>query len=123
MVLSSAAGSALAALGFYALARMVGVLLSITSMPPANWFFAAIGSAMKLISITIPRLDMMGQTTWLVYGDTDHAALRIITCGGPFDRDSGRFLFHGIWRNSYEAEIHRSRFAPSDRPVCSSLTG
>jgi hypothetical protein len=23
--------------------------------------------------------------TKLVYGDTDHAALRLITCGGPFD--------------------------------------
>jgi hypothetical protein len=23
--------------------------------------------------------------TKLVYGNTDHAALRLITCGGPFD--------------------------------------
>ena len=30
--------------------------------------------------------------TWLVYGDTNHAALRLITCGGPFDRDSGSYL-------------------------------
>lgn len=27
----------------------------------------------------------------LVYGDTDHAALRLITCGGPFDHASGRY--------------------------------
>lgn len=27
----------------------------------------------------------------LVYGNTDHAALRLITCGGPFDRDSGSY--------------------------------
>lgn len=28
----------------------------------------------------------------LVYGDTDQAALRLITCGGPFDRRTGHYL-------------------------------
>lgn len=28
----------------------------------------------------------------LVYGDTNHAALRLITCGGQFDRGSGNYL-------------------------------
>ncbi len=28
----------------------------------------------------------------LVYGNTDHAALRLITCGGTFDRASGNYL-------------------------------
>lgn len=27
-----------------------------------------------------------------VYGETDHAALRLITCGGPFDQSSGHYL-------------------------------
>jgi sortase (surface protein transpeptidase) len=30
--------------------------------------------------------------TRLVYGRTDHAALRLITCGGPFDSASGHYL-------------------------------
>jgi sortase (surface protein transpeptidase) len=30
--------------------------------------------------------------TRLVYGNTDHAALRLITCGGPFDHATGRYL-------------------------------
>lgn len=30
--------------------------------------------------------------TQLVYGDTDHAALRLITCGGPFDDAAGHYL-------------------------------
>jgi sortase (surface protein transpeptidase) len=30
--------------------------------------------------------------TQLVYGNTDHAALRLITCGGPFDRSTGHYL-------------------------------
>lgn len=68
MVLSSAAGAALATLGIYALGRMVGTLLGILSVAPVNWFFAVVGNVMKLISVLTPRLDMMGQTSWLVYG-------------------------------------------------------
>jgi Sortase domain len=30
--------------------------------------------------------------TQLVYGATDHAALRLITCGGPFDNSTGHYL-------------------------------
>lgn len=30
--------------------------------------------------------------TQLVYGNTDHAALRLLTCGGPFDRASGHYV-------------------------------
>lgn len=30
--------------------------------------------------------------TLLVYGDTDHAALRLITCGGPFDYATGHYV-------------------------------
>ena len=30
--------------------------------------------------------------TALVYGNTDHAALRLITCGGPFNSASGHYL-------------------------------
>jgi len=29
--------------------------------------------------------------TRLVYGNTDHAALRLITCGGPIEADSGHY--------------------------------
>jgi hypothetical protein len=84
MVLSSAAGSALAALGFYALSRMVGVLLGIMDLPPANWVFAVLGSVMKLISILIPRLDMMGQTTWLVYGAGGAGGIKFMQDAGAY---------------------------------------
>jgi len=30
--------------------------------------------------------------TELVYANTDHAALRLVTCGGPFDDASGHYL-------------------------------
>lgn len=30
--------------------------------------------------------------TQLVYGNTDHAALRLLTCGGPFDDATGHYV-------------------------------
>lgn len=68
MVLSSAAGSALATLGFYVLCRLIGMLLGIAAQPPDNMIFALLNNLMDLISVIVPRLDIMGQTSWLVYG-------------------------------------------------------
>lgn len=68
MVVSSASGSALATLGLYVLARLIGMLLGIAYQTPENIFFAALNNAMEIISILVPRLDLMGQTSWLVYG-------------------------------------------------------
>lgn len=68
MVLTSAAGSALAALGFYVLARLIGTLLGIAQAPPDNALFWALNRLMEIISVLIPRFDLMGQTSWLVYG-------------------------------------------------------
>lgn len=68
MVLSSAAGSALATLGVYVLARLMGTLLGIAAVPPEKAIFAVLNNIMDIISIVVPRLDIMGQTSWLVYG-------------------------------------------------------
>jgi Sortase domain len=38
------------------------------------------------------RLRKTSFPSQLVYGDTDHAALRLITCGGRFDRASGHYV-------------------------------
>lgn len=40
----------------------------------------------------VKRFHKADFPTRLVYSNTDHAALRIITCGGPFDRDSGSYV-------------------------------
>jgi ABC-type transport system involved in multi-copper enzyme maturation permease subunit len=68
MVLSSAAGSALATLGFYVLSRLIGTLIGISALAPKNWIFAVMNNVLDVISIIVPRLDMVGQTSWLVYG-------------------------------------------------------
>jgi rsbT co-antagonist protein RsbR len=40
-----------------------------------------------------------------------------------FDRQAGHFHMTGIWRNSYEAEIHLDKFGQAEVPVCYTLTG
>lgn len=40
----------------------------------------------------VKRFHKAAFPTQVVYGNTDHAALRLITCGGPFDRDTGSYL-------------------------------
>jgi len=84
MVLTSAAGSALSAFGFYALARMAGTLLGIVSLPPANWVMAVLGRVMDVISVIVPRLDMMGQTSWLVYGVEGSVGVKFLPDVGAY---------------------------------------
>jgi hypothetical protein len=68
MVLTSAAASALAVLGMYVLARMMGQILGIIDSNFNLDKFEFMSRVMEIISLIVPRLDMMAQTTWLVYG-------------------------------------------------------
>jgi hypothetical protein len=45
-------------------------------------------------TFTVDRVEEHGKDdfpTDRVYGDLDHAGLRLVTCGGDFDRDSGDY--------------------------------
>ena len=68
LVVPSAAGAALICFAFYALARMIGVLLGISYMPAETPIMDVLSKVMEVISIIIPRFDLMGQSEWLVYG-------------------------------------------------------
>ncbi len=68
MVMSSAAGSALACLGLYVLARMIGTILGIANIGTGSIVVDLLGYVMEVIAIVIPRLDLLAQTSWLVYG-------------------------------------------------------
>lgn len=67
MYISSAATASMATAGFYILSRMIGQILGIVdsslidSIGPAS-------VAMQLVSVFVPRLDLMAQTSWLLYG-------------------------------------------------------
>jgi hypothetical protein len=66
MVLSSAAGSALAVFGLYILARLMGQLLGVAGMGDTSHTLSAL---MNIVSMVIPRLDLMAQSSWLIYSD------------------------------------------------------
>lgn len=71
MVITSSASAAIATLGFYILARMMGQILGIVSAPSLmsdEKSSEIMRYIVETISIFMPRLDLMGQTSWLVYG-------------------------------------------------------
>ncbi len=72
MVLSSPVSAGLTTFGFYLLTRLMGQLLSIvhhqTAADAFDYVMYGLGKFMNVISVVIPRLDLMTQTTWLLYG-------------------------------------------------------
>lgn len=82
MVLSSAATAAMATCGLYVLARMMGQILGIIDTEGASFGGKAMISAMEGISAITPRLDLMGQTSWLIYGPDAHVGYGFIAAQG-----------------------------------------
>jgi len=68
MILSSAATAVMAILAFYVLTRMMGQILGILESGSAGSVAQGMEVVMKMVSSITPRLDLMGQTSWLVYG-------------------------------------------------------
>lgn len=69
IILNNATAASLACLAFYVLGRMIGSILGIVHAEVSTGAVSALAKkAMLLISIIIPRLDLMGQSSWLVYG-------------------------------------------------------
>lgn len=77
MVISSAAGSALATMGFYVFTRMMGQLLSISDKSVDLPGGAFLNLVFDFISMFMPRLDLLTQTSWLVYGIDDLTSVLI----------------------------------------------
>jgi ABC-type transport system involved in multi-copper enzyme maturation permease subunit len=73
MVLSSPVTAGMAVFGFYILARLMGQLLAIMHKTPNpetihDHIFNLLGNLVGVISIITPRLDLLTQTSWLIYG-------------------------------------------------------
>jgi hypothetical protein len=80
LMLSSGVAAALACLGFYVLARLIGPLGGIAAAHggsgPAGWLADQV---VLVLGLVLPRLDLMARTSWLVHGtDGDAAALGLI---------------------------------------------
>lgn len=84
MILQSATVGAMATFGFYILARLMGQLLGImdagigSSLPA----FKYLQYMMDAISMVMPRLDLMGQSSWLIYGLGEGDTLSFICTQG-----------------------------------------
>lgn len=83
MVITSAAGAALATLGFYVLARMMGILLGISQAPQENALMQILSYVMQVVSVFIPRFDLIGQSSWLIYGVHDESVLGFLRSTAP----------------------------------------
>ncbi len=71
MILSSAATAATATAGFYILARLMGQLLGIIdSTGKPAFIYNLMEYILQAISAVMPRLDLMAQTSWLIYGQS-----------------------------------------------------
>lgn len=70
MVLNSASACAMATFGFYLLCRMSGQFLGISyaGFTQDSILSSFINIVFQIISVFLPRLDLMAQTSWLVYG-------------------------------------------------------
>jgi len=56
---------------FYLLSRLIGNILGILQKDQVSELMQILAKLMEMVSIFIPRLDMMGQTKWILYGIQD----------------------------------------------------
>jgi hypothetical protein len=82
LILKSAVASILATLGFYILARMMAFFVLMIDIPDALIDFNTLNniskSALKILSLAFPRLDMFTKSEWLIYGVSDYKLVVII---------------------------------------------
>jgi hypothetical protein len=69
--LKSAVTSVMASMGFYVLARMMGFFIATTNSAflfDTRWLNLTFTSALKAVSVIMPRLDFFAKSDWLIYG-------------------------------------------------------
>jgi hypothetical protein len=61
------------------------MLIGIAQQAPENIVYAILNNVMNLVSVLVPRLDIMAQTSWLVYGfDGAGGTLQLARDAGAF---------------------------------------
>ena len=71
----------------YLIARIVGSFVAYITLSIKGGFYIIVASLLKIMSIVIPRFDLLTKTSWLLYGDyTFHevffAILQVVTFTG-----------------------------------------
>lgn len=68
LVMRSATACMMVVFAFYMLARLMGEILGILHQTADSGMMGGLAKAMEVISFFIPRLDLMAQSKWLLYG-------------------------------------------------------
>lgn len=68
MFLSSPVSATMSVFGFYVLSRMMGQILGILTLTAQSGIMEGLAYTMQLVSVVTPRLDLMAQSSWLLYG-------------------------------------------------------
>jgi hypothetical protein len=79
MVLPSATTGVMATMALYMLARLMGELLGTLDKEGQSALYMIMGVVMQGVSLIVPRLDLMAQTSWLIYGEADISWLFILS--------------------------------------------
>lgn len=78
LTLERAIPTVFASIGFYAIARLVGLFSSMTTLGFQGGINRVANPIVDVIGYVAPRLDLFGQTRWLVYGVEAGETLTII---------------------------------------------
>ncbi len=81
-VMNSSTACTMIVFAFYLLARLMGEILGILSKSASEGIMLILARIMELISIVIPRLDLMGQTKWLVYNNPPELSVLFLVLQG-----------------------------------------
>lgn len=81
-VITSWTACMLIVFAFYLLSRLIGEIIGILSKTGGEGMIVVLAKTMELISIFIPRLDLMGQTKWLLYGMPPEISLGFVLAQG-----------------------------------------
>jgi hypothetical protein len=80
LILKNYFAAIMASFGFYAISRLMGMFVMAIELPQdfeqsKNHILA---TTLKILSAVFPRLDLFGQSSWLIYGVSDKTILPII---------------------------------------------
>lgn len=78
LVMSSASACMAIVFCFYLLSRLMGEILGILEKGAYGAVTQVLSKIMEVISIFIPRLDLLAQTKWILYGVPDNVSLGFI---------------------------------------------
>lgn len=78
LVMSSSSACMAIVFCFYLLSRLMGEILGILAKGAYGTVTQILSKIMEVISIFIPRLDLLGQTKWILYGVPDNVSLGFI---------------------------------------------